>query len=141
MANGRVYPNEINRILYKPGGDVGKAVRRVALDIAAEAKRTALVVYGRHPSDAPRTGKLARSYRVEVIPGTNKFIVRNPVKYAAAMEFGAKPHEIRPRKKTYLRFIDRQGRARRAVIVHHPGSAARNTLATAARVVMARRFG
>lgn len=138
---GRTYPNEIKRILTMPGGDVGKAVRSVALDIAAEAKRSAQVTFGRHPGDQPRTGKLANAYRVKVVPGTNRFEVSNPKKYAAAMEKGARPHEIRARNVKFLQFRDRRGHWHRVKLVKHPGSIGRGTLLTAAKTVMRRRFG
>lgn len=138
---GRTYPSEIQRILYLPGGDVGKAVRKCALLIAAEARLTAERQYGKHPGDKPRTGALSQAYRVEVVPGTNQFRVRNPKKYAAAMELGAKPHIIAARKVDYLQFQDRSGRSRRVKLVRHPGSVARNTLLISARVVMRRHYG
>lgn len=138
---GKVYPNEIYRILYLPGGPVGKECRATALAIAEEAKRNAIVTFGRHPGDKPRTGRLANAYQVKVIPGTNQFIVRNPMKYAAAMEFGAKPHQIRARRVQYLSFTGRDGRHRKVKMVRHPGSIGRETLTTAMRVVMRRRYG
>lgn len=138
---GRTYPNEIKRILEAPGGDVGKECRRVALLIAEEAKRQAEATYGKHPGDRPRTGALAKAYRVTVIPGTNQFQVTNPKKYAAAMEKGARRHDIRARRVSNLRFKGRDGRWRTVKLVRHRGSAARNTLLTSARLVMRRRYG
>lgn len=138
---GRTFPNEIKRILSAPGGDVGKEVRAVALDIATEAKRSAIAVFGKHPGDKPRTGDLAKSYQVKVIPGTNHFTVTNPKKYAAAMEFGAIPHNITPRRVTYLQFRDRNGHLRKLKLVRHPGSIGRQTLTIAMKVVMRRRYG
>lgn len=138
---GRTYPNEIKRILSLPGGDVGKEVRRVALDIAEEAKRSAIATFGRHPGDKSRTGNLAKAYQVKVIPGTNKFTVTNPKKYAAAMEKGALPHIIKARRVSYLQFRGRDGRWRQLKMVRHPGSVGRHTLVTAMRVVMRRRYG
>lgn len=137
---GKTYPNEIYRILHDPGGDVGKEARACALDIAYEAKRQAIATYGKHPGDQPRTGDMANAYRVEVIPGTNHFVVINPKKYAAAMELGARPHVIKARKKT-LQFRGRDGRWRRVTYVNHPGSVARGTLQASARIVMRRRYG
>lgn len=138
---GRTYPNEIQRVLYAPGGDVGRELRRVALEIAAEAKSGAHRLLGKHPGDQPRTGDLARSYRVEVVPGSNTFVVRNPRKYAAAIEFGAKKHDIRPRRVKYLRFRDRTGTWRKVKLVKHPGNAPYRILDTARRTVMRRRYG
>lgn len=138
---GRSYPNEIHRILHMPGGDIGREARRLALEIAAEAKRQAIATFGRHPGDRPRTGLLADSYQVKVIPGTNQFIVRNPRKYAAAMELGARPHEIRARRALVLQFRGRDGRWRRVKMVRHPGSVGRHTLLTSARLAVRRRYG
>ena len=138
---GRTYPNEIKRILTSPGGDVGRAIRATAMDIAAEAKRGAIATFGHHPGDKPRTGNLSKAYRVEVIPGTNTFTVTNPKKYAAAMEKGAREHTIKARRTTYLQFRGRDGRARQLKMVHHPGSVGRRTLVTAMRIVMRRRYG
>lgn len=137
---GKTYPNEIKRVLYSPGGDVGREARACALEIAQEARRSAVATFGHHPSDQPRTGRLANSYQVRVIEGTNQFIVRNPLKYAAAMEFGARPHVIRARKR-YLQFRGRNGRWRRVTYVNHPGSIGRQTLRIAMRTVMRRRYG
>lgn len=139
---GRTYPSEINRILFSPGGDVGRECRKVALDIAREAHESAVKTYGRHPGDRPRTGRLAKGYRVEVIPGTNTFLVNNKTKYAAVMEKGGRPHDITPRNNAKtLKFRDRSGRWRSVKIVKHPGSAPRNTLLNAGKVVMRRRYG
>jgi len=138
---GKTYPNEIDRILKMPGGDVGCAARKLALEITAEARKNALLTYGRNPMDQPRTGEMANAYKVIVIAGTNHFMVKNPKKYAAPMELGAKANIIRARGRRMLRFRDRQGRWRRVEFVNHPGSVARNTLWISARVVMVRRFG
>lgn len=138
---GRVYPNETYRILRMPGGDVGREARALALDIAAEARRNAELMFGRNPLDKPRTGDMAKAYRVEVIPGTNQFVVKNKKKYAAAMELGARRHEIRARRVDYLQFQGRDGRFHRVKLVKHPGSAARNTLLVSARVAATRRYG
>lgn len=138
---GRTYPNEIHRVLYLPGGDVGRELRRVALDIAEEAKRNVIARLGKHPGDQPRTGKLAKSFRVEVVPGSNSFIVRNPQPYAAAIEAGARRHDIKPRRVTHLRFRGRDGRWRKVKLVRHPGNAPYRYLSDARRVVMRRRYG
>lgn len=137
---GKTYPNEIRRVLYFPGGPVGKESRRVALEIAVESRRGAENVLGKNPGDKPRTGQMARAYKVLVVPGTNNFIVVNPKKYAAAIELGARPHIIRARKQN-LQFRGRDGRWRNVSFVRHPGSAPHNILANSARIVMKRRYG
>lgn len=137
---GKTYPNEIKRVLYLPGGPVGKECRKVSLEIAEESKRTAESTLGKNPADRPRTGQMARAYKVVVVPGTNTFIVVNPKKYAAAIELGARPHEIHARVSV-LEFRGRDGRWRRVKMVRHPGSAAHNILLNSARAVMKRRYG
>lgn len=137
---GKTYPREIQRILFSPGGDVGRECRACALAIAEESKRSALVTYGRNPLDQHRTLRLANAYQVKVIPGTNEFIVLNPLKYAAAMELGARPHVIRARKSV-LQFRARNGQWRKVAYVNHPGSVGRQTLLIASHIVMRRRYG
>lgn len=138
---GVTYPNEIHRILYKPGGDVGRFARKVALDIAAESKRLAEIELGKNPGDRPRTGKLARGYRVTVVPGTNTFRVNNSRFYNDAIELGAKPHEIRARKVEYLQFRGRDGRWRKVKMVKHPGNRAHGIMLRAADNAVKRRLG
>lgn len=139
---GRTYPNEINRILYSPGGDVGRYARKVALEIAAEAKRLAETKLGKKAFDKPRSGRLARGYKVTVIPNTNSFRVSNPTPYYDAIELGVlEAHEIRARRVEYLEFVDRQGRRRKVKMVIHPGNPAFNLMRDAADNVMKRRFG
>lgn len=48
--------------------------------------------------------------------------VRNTASYAAAVEFGSKPHVIEPRDKKVLSFMA-DGKRIFAKIVHHPGFA------------------
>lgn len=138
---GRTYPNEIKRVLYYPGGDVGRELRKLAMDIAKESKSNAQKLLGKVPGDRPRTGLYAKSFRVEVVPGTNSFIVRNPRKYAAAIEFGAAKHDIKPRRVKYLRFRDRNGVWRKVKLVKHPGNAPYRIMSKARRTVMLRRYG
>lgn len=120
-----IFPREIDRIMRMPGGPIGVAVRRIALNIAAEAKQIAVAELGnRHPSDAKRTGNYSRRFRVEVAtsPAGFEFVVSNNAKYAAVLEQGSKPHEIRARKAKYLRFRSRKtGMMVRVKVVNHPG--------------------
>ena len=66
---------------------------RLALKAVAEQKRL-----------VPRkTGNLARTIHLGRVTSTYAETVAS-AKYAAAVEYGTKPHEIRPRKKKALRF-------------------------------------
>lgn len=135
---GRTYPNEIKRIFTLPGGDVGKACRKVALDIADEAKRIAQVELGNHPGDKPRSGEYARGFQVIVSRSNGKFafIVRNKRSYAAALEYGTKPHIIRARKVQHLEFRGRNGVWYKVKAVSHPGTKAYRILERAATNTM-----
>lgn len=139
---GRTYPNEINRILYKPGGDVGRFCRKIALDIAAESKRLASAELGINPLDKPRTKKLENSFQVKVIPGTNIFVVSNRMKYFKHIEFGVPdPHEIRARRVQYLQFRGRDGKWRKVRVVTHPGNRAYRIMKRAGDNAMKRALG
>lgn len=120
-----VYPAEIDRILRMPGGPVGVSIRRLSLDIAKEAENIARRELGnRHPSDAKRTGNYARRFRVEVarVAGGFEFVISNNAKYAAVLEEGSRPHEIRAKKAKYLRFRSRRtGQMVTVKVVNHPG--------------------
>lgn len=118
-----IYPAEIDRILKMPGGPVGVSVRRLSLNIAKNAEQLAKNELGKHPMDAKRTGNYARRFgvRVERTGGGFEFHVYNNAKYAAVLELGSRPHEIRARRAKYLRFRGRDGRWRNVKIVRHPG--------------------
>ena len=127
MTTYRVYPSEIQRILSKPGGPVGKEIRSICLDIAEEARKLTVAETGKHPGDRPRTGKMAASWYVKVEePGMAgmglAFVVGNSKRYAKYVDEGTNgPYAIWARKKRYLQFRGRDGRWRRAKVVLHPG--------------------
>jgi hypothetical protein len=127
VTRGVIYPNEIDRIVRAPGGPVGVVVRRLALDIAANAEEIAKNELGRRdPADAPRSGRYARSFSVKVDTHASGFqyVVANKAPYAAILEFGSRPHEIKARKAKYLRFRSRtDGQWRVVKAVSHPGQA------------------
>jgi len=131
---GRIYPNEIRRIFTLPGGDVGKACRKVALEIAEEAQRIATIELGNNPGDRPRTGAYARGFTVKVdrAPNTFAFKVGNKMNYSAALEYGTKPHIIKARRVSNLQFRARDGRWVKVKVVSHPGTKAYKILQRAA---------
>ena len=140
MAVGRTFPNEIDRLFTAPGGDLGREARRIALEVATvasedEARRP------HHPADKPKTGRLARSYQVKVEGRSTTFSVSNRAPYAADIEFGTRPHRIRARRVSTLRFRGRDGRWRNIQIVKHPGNPAYRVLEQAALKVVARNYG
>lgn len=120
-----IFPNEIDRIIRKPGGPVGVVIRRFSLDIAKNAEEIARRELGnKHPSDAPRTGRYARSFSVtvETNPAGYQYVVANKAPYAAVLELGSKAHQIKPRRAKYLRFRSRRdGQMKTVKVVNHPG--------------------
>lgn len=66
-----------------------------------------------------RTGKLKQSIAIKV--DAHKVTIGPNTDYAAYVEFGTKPHEIRPKNKKALSWIGPNGR-RYAKVVHHPGT-------------------
>lgn len=141
MAIGRVFPNEVDRIINYPGGPVGKEARALALQIARNASTLANIRLGRHPGDKPRTKKYERGFKVKVVGRTTEFEVTNSVPYANVIESGARPHDIRARRVSNLQFRDRSGRWRKVKVVRHPGSPAFKILETAAFVAVRQRYG
>jgi len=83
--------------------------------IREAARRAEELIRERAPR---RTGKLARSIG-SAIEG-NRALVGVRVDYARFLEWGARPHEIRPRHARALRFVMR-GRVVFAKRVWHPG--------------------
>ena len=135
---GRIYPNEIKRIFTMPGGDVGRACRKGAMDTAAEARRIAIAELGNNPGDRPRTGQYADGFKVTVSRKRNTFafIVSNKKNYAAHLEYGTRPHIIRARRVQNLQFRARDGRWVKVKVVSHPGTKAYRILQRAASTAM-----
>lgn len=141
MALGRVFPNEIDRLFNAPGGPIGREARQLALQVANNAATLTRQKLGKNPNDKPRTGKLARSWTVKVAGRSTEFEVANTAGYSAAIEKGARPHAIRARRVSHLRFKGRDGRWRTVKMVRHPGNAAYRLLETAAVVSVRQRYG
>lgn len=140
MALGRIFPNEIDRLFTAPGGTLGREARRIALEVAQQAKEDESRRQ-HHPGDAPRTGRLALSYEVRVVGRSTTFTVINRRPYAAAIEKGARPHVIAARRVDYLRFRGRDGQWRQVKLVKHPGNPAFRILETAAVKVVSKNYG
>lgn len=142
-TTGYIYPNEMDRVLRKPGGPVGVACRRMGLDIADEAKRLMINELGHNPNDKPRTGRTAKSWKVTVEPHPSagfQFLVWNSSKIAQILEHGSDEHLIFRRRATALKFRDRSGRWRVEQFVWHPGTDPYNFL-TRAQITVLRRMG
>ena len=126
VERGVIYPTEIDRILKMPGGPVGVEVRRLCLDIAAEAEAQSRVKSVRKsPYDAPRSGRYVRSWAVKVHTNSTtgfEYVVENTAPYSAVLEEGSRPHMIEARNKRWLRFRSRAtGQWVTVKAVKHPG--------------------
>ena len=80
------------------------------------ADRTEEVMYEKAPE---RTGRLKKSIRKIVKP--NKAVIGPTVPYAIYVEYGTRPHKIRPVRARALRF-EVEGRVVFAARVLHPGT-------------------
>jgi hypothetical protein len=90
----------------------------------AEAGEKAVAYAKQHPRFTPRTGNLQskNEWRTVKVAGGRILRIRNTAKYAAAIDEGARPHDIHPKVgNEYLHFKGRFGwvRTRR---VKHPGN-------------------
>jgi phage gpG-like protein len=68
-----------------------------------------------------RTGTLRRSI-IKRVESPKRGVVGTDVKYAPYVEFGTRPHIIRPKRAKVLAFKDKHGRMIFARQVNHPGS-------------------
>ena len=93
--------------------DLGPIMRDLALTAVGEQKRLAPV----------KTGNLRRSIHVGRVSDRSAETIAS-AQYAAFVEFGTRPHEIRPRVKRVLRWKDKGGTVRYARRVRHPGTKA-----------------
>ena len=90
--------------------NLGPFMRDLALDAIGEQKRRAPV----------KTGNLRRSIHLGRVTARSAETIAG-ADYAAYVEFGTRPHEIRPRTKRVLRWKDKGG-YRYATRVQHPGT-------------------
>lgn len=89
---------------------IARILEKVASAIEADAK-----------AGCPRdTGKLANSVHHTVDGRTAR--IGTDVDYALSVEFGSKPHIIRPNGHPFLKFPGRDGEDVFAREVHHPGT-------------------
>lgn len=78
----------------------------------------------RHPGFKPRTGGLQKATRARVVRLASGTVLKltNNAKHAAAIDGGAKPHIISPKRGKFLRFVGRNGQAVFRRSVKHPGN-------------------
>lgn len=98
---------------------------RLVEESAQHGGEVALGHVQHHAEFKRRTGKLQdkTDYRVVRLSGGKLLRITNPMKYAAAIDGGAKPHDIPAKNHPYLWFKGRKGWAR-VKVVKHPGNRA-----------------
>lgn len=102
-------------------------------------REIALAVLGEQKREAPvRTGNLRRSIRLGTISARVAQTVAS-ANYAAHVEYGTGPHEIRPRRRRALRWRAADGGVVFATKVNHPGTRANPFMARGAE--LAKRAG
>lgn len=96
---------------------------RLVQDATATAGRHAEDHVQHYATFKRRTGKLQDKTKARTVRTANGRILRiaNPMRYAAAIDTGSKPHRILPRRREFLRFRVR-GKLVFARSVMHPGT-------------------
>lgn len=94
-------------------GDLGPFMRDLALSAVSEQKKLAPV----------KTGNLRRTIRLGRVTERSAETIAGAA-YAAYVEFGTRPHEIRPRNKRVLAWKGKNGKYAFATRVRHPGTKA-----------------
>lgn len=95
-------------------GQTNTVMRDLALTAIGNQKRKAVV----------KTGNMRRQIHLGRVTKTSAETIAG-ANYSGAVEFGTKPHEIRPRARKALRWKAKGGAVVFARVVHHPGTKAR----------------
>jgi hypothetical protein len=90
-------------------------------DASERAAKHVVEHVARYPEFKPRSGKLQKATKARVIRGRIVRITNNKP-YAQAIDGGARPHVIRPKRAKLLRFVGRGGKIVFARKVNHPGN-------------------
>lgn len=116
LANERELEQAHNRLLAENERAIAEA-----LDLAG---RHAIEHVELHPEFKPQSGNLQKKTKARVVRTSGGRILRivNTAPYAGAIDGGARPHLIVPRKAKLLRFIGRDGRTVFTKRVNHPGN-------------------
>jgi hypothetical protein len=92
-------------------------------EVTAEAGEAAVEYAKRFPRFTPQTGDTQRAnqWRTVKVAGGRILRIRNTKQHAAALDKGARPHDITPRRKSFLHFKGKFGWVR-TKRVKHPGN-------------------
>lgn len=121
----KVESNRFPQIAAKFPGAVSQIVRKSAFDIEARAKALA-------PFE---TGNLRSLIKTEVSGDGMSATVSVGAEYGADVEYGTRPHIIRPRNASVLAFPGAGGETVFAKEVRHPGTRAQPFMTPAAEQV------
>ena len=114
------------------GARLQEAGSRIADELSEIGVRYAAAVIPR------RSGRLARSLRVSGRPGRREIVMGGAsAPYAPYVEYGARPHVIRPRRAEALRFVV-DGEVVYARRVHHPGTRPAEVMGRTAEYILSR---
>lgn len=99
----------------------------IEIDIAAamnKAGNAGIQSVQQRPGFTPRTGKTQKATDFRIVRTSRGRVMRlnNSAKHADALDQGASPHLIVPRRGRFLRFIGRDGRTVFTRRVRHPGN-------------------
>ena len=114
----------VNRADVRRGHDHFLAqVERMLEEASHVAGKHSVDHVHRYPKFTPRTGNLQRNQRYQVRRLSSGRLLRltNDTAYALPIEYGARPHVIRPRRAKALRFVW-HGELRFFAKVNHPGN-------------------
>ena len=110
-------------------GSAQSIAEKLVMDAAVQIQSVA-------QSLAPiKSGALRKSITISHTSKTH-ITIGPQAPYGAYVEFGTKPHDIRPKNKEYLTFKTRDGRWVRTKLVHHPGTKAQPYMRPAAEQVL-----
>lgn len=112
------------KVKFKKHFDPALATRAASL-LAVEGATVQIANGAQHHLDRNGSivsGDLIRSIDYEV--KGSKGVVFTPIEYGKYVEYGTRPHKIRPRNAKVLRWIDKLGNVIFAREVNHPGGKA-----------------
>ncbi|UOF77397.1 hypothetical protein [Caudoviricetes sp.] len=119
----KIFPDaNLSRIKQAHRTVLAKTTTAIA-EATAEAGEAGVAYAKRYPRFTPRTGDTQRAneWRTVKVAGGRILRIRNTKKHAAALDKGARPHDIVARRKPFLHFLGKRGWVR-TKRVKHPGN-------------------
>jgi hypothetical protein len=119
----QIFPDRNLAIIRQGHKRVMARTTTAVAEVSQETGEAAVAYAKSRPRFTPRTGDLQRAneYRVVRTPGGRIVKVLNRKSYAAAIDKGARPHDIKASKSPFLHFLGNRGWVR-TKRVKHPGN-------------------